>query len=189
MAVTDALAPVNAKLVRQIARRYRKNDLTVDPNEIIITVGATEAINLCLQADAKPDDVIAVASPTFYAMPHAIERTGMKTINVSRRSNNWPWPSAAAGFSAMTVTPTFDRAQKGTARQRPADPVRERQVLPDRGAVKPQSLGIERPQHARVGAVEVQLVADAVLDDRVVLCGRVLQAPAYARRQLGMTPA
>ncbi|SAK79590.1 aminotransferase-like domain-containing protein [Caballeronia ptereochthonis] len=81
--VTDALPPGNAKLVRQIARRYLENGMAVDPNEIIITVGATEAINLCLQAVARPGDVIAVESPTFYAMLHAIERMGMKAIEVS----------------------------------------------------------------------------------------------------------
>ncbi|HEX7910232.1 MAG TPA: PLP-dependent aminotransferase family protein, partial [Paraburkholderia sp.] len=81
--VTDALPPGNAALVRQIARRYLENGMAVDPNEIIITVGATEAINLCLQAVAKPGDVIAVESPTFYAMLHAIERMGMKAIEVS----------------------------------------------------------------------------------------------------------
>ena len=81
--VTEALPPGNPRLVRQIARRYLENGMSVDPNEIIITIGATEAINLCLQAVAKPGDVIAVESPTFYAMLHAIERMGMKAIEVS----------------------------------------------------------------------------------------------------------
>jgi len=57
--------------------------MSVDPNEIIVTVGATEAMNLCLQAVAKPGDTIAVESPTFYAMLHAIERMGMKAIEVA----------------------------------------------------------------------------------------------------------
>jgi DNA-binding transcriptional MocR family regulator len=81
--VTAALPPGHPRLVRQIARRHLENGMSVDPNEIIVTVGATEAINLCLQAVAKPGDVIAVESPTFYAMLHAIERMGMKTIEVS----------------------------------------------------------------------------------------------------------
>jgi DNA-binding transcriptional MocR family regulator len=54
----------------------------VDPDEIIITVGATEAINLSLQAVAKPGDTVAVESPTYYAMLHAIERLGMRAIEV-----------------------------------------------------------------------------------------------------------
>jgi DNA-binding transcriptional MocR family regulator len=81
--VTNALPPGSPELVRQIARRYLENGMAVDPNEIIVTVGATEAINLCLQAVAKPGDVIAVESPTFYAMLHAIERSGMKAIEVA----------------------------------------------------------------------------------------------------------
>lgn len=79
---TDGLPPGNPELIRQIARRYLENGQSVDPNEIIVTIGATEAINLCLQAVAKPGDTIAVESPTFYAMLHAIERMGMRAIEV-----------------------------------------------------------------------------------------------------------
>ncbi|QNN58813.1 PLP-dependent aminotransferase family protein [Diaphorobacter ruginosibacter] len=78
----NALPPGHPKLLRQIIRRHLDQGLAVDPAEAIITVGATEAINLCLQAVAKPGDVIAVESPTFYAMLHAIERMGMKVIEV-----------------------------------------------------------------------------------------------------------
>jgi len=78
----DDLPPGNPQLIRQIARRHMENGLAVDPSEIIITVGATEAINLCLQAVARPGDTIAVESPTFYAFLHAIERMGMRAIEV-----------------------------------------------------------------------------------------------------------
>ena len=81
--VMDDLPPGNPELIRQIARRYLENGQRVDPNEIIVTVGATEAINLCLQAVAKPGDTIAVESPTFYAMLHAIERMGMRAVEVA----------------------------------------------------------------------------------------------------------
>ncbi len=56
--------------------------MPVDPEEIVITVGATEAINLRLQAVAKPGDTVAVESPTYYAMLHATERLGMRAIEV-----------------------------------------------------------------------------------------------------------
>jgi DNA-binding transcriptional MocR family regulator len=78
----NALPPGHPKLLRQIVRRHLDQGLVVDPAEAIITVGATEAINLCLQAVAKPGDVIAVETPTFYAMLHAIERMGMKVVEV-----------------------------------------------------------------------------------------------------------
>jgi DNA-binding transcriptional MocR family regulator len=83
MSVTDGLPPGHPRLIRQIARRYLENGMSIGPNEIIVTAGATEAINLCLQAVAKPGDTIAVESPTFYAMLHAIERMGMKAIEVA----------------------------------------------------------------------------------------------------------
>ena len=79
----DDLPPGNPELIRQIARRYAENGVPVDPDEIIITLGATEAINLSLQAVAKPGDTVVVESPTFYAMLHAIERLGMRAIAVA----------------------------------------------------------------------------------------------------------
>lgn len=81
--VTDALPPGNPQLIRQIARRYLENGTAIDPNEIVVTIGATEAINLCLQAVGKTGDTVAVESPTFYAMLHAIERMGMKAIEIA----------------------------------------------------------------------------------------------------------
>jgi DNA-binding transcriptional MocR family regulator len=78
----DDLPPGNPELIRQIARRYAENGVPVDPQEIVITVGATEAINLSLQAVARPGDTVAVESPTYYAMLHAIERLGMRAIEV-----------------------------------------------------------------------------------------------------------
>jgi DNA-binding transcriptional MocR family regulator len=78
----DDLPPGNSQLIRQIARRYAENGVPVDPEEIVISVGATEAINLSLQAVAKPGDTVAVESPTYYAMLHAIERLGMRAIEV-----------------------------------------------------------------------------------------------------------
>ncbi|MHA7680317.1 aminotransferase-like domain-containing protein [Cupriavidus sp. PET2-C1] len=111
--VTNALPPGNPRLVRQIARRYLENGMPVDPNEIIITVGATEAINICLQAVAKPGDVIAVESPTFYAMLHAIERMGMKAIEVSTHPEYGIDIAALAGImksqpiAACMVMPNF----------------------------------------------------------------------------------
>jgi DNA-binding transcriptional MocR family regulator len=79
----DDLPPGNAELIRQIARRYAESGVPVDPGEIVITLGATEAINLSLQAVAKPGDTVVVESPTYYAMLHAIERLGMRAIAVA----------------------------------------------------------------------------------------------------------
>lgn len=86
--VIDDLPPGNQELIRQIARRYLESGIAVEPEEIVVTIGATEAINLCLQAVARPGDTVAVESPTFYAMLHAIERMGMRAIEVATHPSN-----------------------------------------------------------------------------------------------------
>jgi DNA-binding transcriptional MocR family regulator len=77
------LPPGNPELIRQIARRHLENGLAIDAGEIIVTHGATEAINLCLQAVARPGAAIAVESPTYYALLHAIERLGMRALAIT----------------------------------------------------------------------------------------------------------
>jgi DNA-binding transcriptional MocR family regulator len=78
----DDIPPGHPELIRQIARRHLASGLSVDPAEVVVTVGATEAINLCLQAVARPGDTIAVESPTYYAMLMAIERLGMRAVEI-----------------------------------------------------------------------------------------------------------
>jgi DNA-binding transcriptional MocR family regulator len=62
-------------------RRHLENGLPVDASEIIVTTGATEALNLCLQAGAA-GSAIAVESPTYYALLQAIERMGMQVVEI-----------------------------------------------------------------------------------------------------------
>lgn len=82
MGMTADLPPGNPELIRQIARRHLENGLPVDAAEIIVTTGATEALNLCLQAVAAPGSVIAVESPTYYALLQAIERMRMHVVEI-----------------------------------------------------------------------------------------------------------
>ena len=81
--VIDDIPPGHPDMLRQIARRHLDSGLRVNPDEVIVTVGATEAMNLCLQAVAKPGDTIAIESPTYYAMLHSIERMGMRAVEVA----------------------------------------------------------------------------------------------------------
>lgn len=80
--ILNDLPPGNEGLRQQIAKRYLQNGLDISPDDIVITHGATEAINLCLQAVAKAGDTIAIESPGYYALAHAIERMGMKVAEV-----------------------------------------------------------------------------------------------------------
>jgi DNA-binding transcriptional MocR family regulator len=79
--VTD-LPPGNEELRRQIALRYLAHGANVAPQEIVVTSGAMEGLNLCLQAVTRPGDLIAIESPTFYAGLQASERLGLKVIEI-----------------------------------------------------------------------------------------------------------
>ena len=61
--IVDDLPPGNERLRRQIALRYLVDGFGVDADEIIVTSGALEALNLCLQAVTRPGDVVVVESP------------------------------------------------------------------------------------------------------------------------------
>jgi DNA-binding transcriptional MocR family regulator len=80
-AVQD-LAPGNADLRRQIALRYLAEGVHVHADDIVITNGALEALNLSLLAVARPGDSVVIESPTFYAALQALERAGLHAIEV-----------------------------------------------------------------------------------------------------------
>jgi DNA-binding transcriptional MocR family regulator len=78
----EDLPPGNTELRRWIARRYRLSGCAIDPEEIIITNGALEAIHLSLQALTRPGDAVAVESPTFYATLQAIEHLHLRAVEI-----------------------------------------------------------------------------------------------------------
>jgi DNA-binding transcriptional MocR family regulator len=78
----DDLSPGNASLRRQIALRYLADGLQVHTDEIVVTHGALEALNLCLEAVTRPGDAVLIESPTFYAALQALERIGLEAIEV-----------------------------------------------------------------------------------------------------------
>ena len=77
------LTPGNLALRRQLSLRYVVDGTGVDTEEIVVTNGAMEALNLCLQATTRPGDIVAVESPTFYAALQALERLNLKAVEVA----------------------------------------------------------------------------------------------------------
>lgn len=76
------LSPGDIELRRQIALRYMIDGLHVPIEEIVVTSGALEALNLCLSAVTRPGDTVIIESPTFYAALQAIERNGLRAVEV-----------------------------------------------------------------------------------------------------------
>ena len=78
----DDLTPGNPALRRQIALRYLADGLRVHTDEIVVTNGALEALNLCLAAVTRPGGAVVVESPCFYGALQALERLGLQAIEV-----------------------------------------------------------------------------------------------------------
>ncbi|NKF20962.1 PLP-dependent aminotransferase family protein [Solimonas marina] len=70
-------------LRHEIARMYAGMGCSIDPDEVLITNGCMEALNLALRAIAAPGDVIAVESPTFFGFLQIIENLGMKAVEIA----------------------------------------------------------------------------------------------------------
>jgi DNA-binding transcriptional MocR family regulator len=79
---TYAFPPGNEKLRRQIARHALDGGCSLHSDDIIITNGCMEALNLCLRAVAKAGDTIALESPTYFGLLQIIESLGMKALEI-----------------------------------------------------------------------------------------------------------
>ena len=78
----EDLSPGSAELRRQIAKRYASHGVRVPATEIVVTSGALEALNLCLAAVTRPGDVVAIESPAFYGALQAVERLGLRAVEI-----------------------------------------------------------------------------------------------------------
>jgi DNA-binding transcriptional MocR family regulator len=66
----------------QLAFRYQEQGVAVNPNDILITNGAQEALSIALQCVAKAGDIIAIESPCFFGIIELIETLGMKALEI-----------------------------------------------------------------------------------------------------------
>jgi DNA-binding transcriptional MocR family regulator len=80
--LTQQLPGGHEGLRRQIARRYLRLGLSVSPDEIVLTDGALEGLNLSLQLLTQPGDAVLIESPCFYAALQALERLGLRAVEV-----------------------------------------------------------------------------------------------------------
>lgn len=72
----------NPDLMRQIALRYMISGVRLPMEELVITNGALEALNLGLQSVTQAGDLVAIESPTFYACLQVLERLQLKAVEI-----------------------------------------------------------------------------------------------------------
>ncbi len=73
----------NPNLLKQIALRYAIAGVKAPVEEIVVTSGAMEALNLCLQAVTRPGDVVLIESPAFYASLQVVELLQLQAVEIS----------------------------------------------------------------------------------------------------------
>ncbi len=65
-----------------LAQRALHWGMSLSPDEIQVTHGCIEALNIALRAVAQPGDTIAVESPTFYGLLQVLESLGMRAVEI-----------------------------------------------------------------------------------------------------------
>jgi DNA-binding transcriptional MocR family regulator len=72
----------NAAFREVLAKRALASGLVLAPEDVIVTHGCIEALNLALRAVAQPGDTIAVESPTFYGLLQILESLGLRALEI-----------------------------------------------------------------------------------------------------------
>ena len=73
-------------LTREIARRYLQAGVPMSHDELVITSGCTEAINLCLRAVTKPGDTIAIETPAYFGFLEIIQALNLRALEIPTSS-------------------------------------------------------------------------------------------------------
>ncbi|MEB3766427.1 PLP-dependent aminotransferase family protein [Acinetobacter sp. MD2] len=78
----DSLPPGQLALREKIAQRYRMQGVATSADDIVITSGGLDALNLALQSVAKAGDYILLQQTIFYGAWQAAERLGLNVITI-----------------------------------------------------------------------------------------------------------
>lgn len=69
-------------LAREVARRYLKAGTLVSHEEMVITLGCTEALNLALRAVTRPGDTVALETPAYFGFLQIVQSLGLKVLEI-----------------------------------------------------------------------------------------------------------
>nr|WKF56048.1 2-aminoadipate transaminase [Paraburkholderia busanensis] len=79
-----------------IARRALAAGIQIGADDIIMTHGGIEAVNLALRAVTQPGDTVAVESPCFFGLLQALESLGLRALEIPVS------PSTGLSIEALT---------------------------------------------------------------------------------------
>lgn len=70
------------ELRKQIVLKYKEYGLISHYQDVVITNGCMDSVTLALNLIAKPGDIIAIESPTYYGFLQLIESLGMYAVEI-----------------------------------------------------------------------------------------------------------
>jgi len=76
------LPPGLEELRVQIAQRAFRIGCHFSPNDLVITSGATEAIDISLHAICKPGDIVAIESPMYFGTLQSLEVHDLRALEI-----------------------------------------------------------------------------------------------------------
>jgi len=66
----------------QVAQCILRAGVVISPDDLLITNGALEALNLSMQAVCRPGDLVAVESPTYFGILQIMEAQGLRVLEI-----------------------------------------------------------------------------------------------------------
>jgi DNA-binding transcriptional MocR family regulator len=70
------------RLRQELARRALHWGQALEADDIAVTCGCTEAVMLALTAVTRPGSTVAIESPTYFGLLHALESLGLKALEL-----------------------------------------------------------------------------------------------------------
>lgn len=79
------MEPLRKEIVKYMKRRF---NLTYDPNEVVVTVGGSEAIDLAVRALVEPGDEVLIPQPSFVCYEPIVTLAGGVPVTIELKSYN-----------------------------------------------------------------------------------------------------
>ena len=73
------------EICRYLSRRF---ELDYQPNEVVVTVGGSEAIDLCIRALVQPGDEVIIPEPCFVCYEPITQLTGGVPVHIATRAED-----------------------------------------------------------------------------------------------------
>ena len=98
-----------------IARRALDAGMRLAPEQVVVTHGCIEALNVALRAVARPGDTVAVESPTYYGLLQVLESLGLRALEIPTSPSTglsidaleFALQTQPAGIQAVVVVPNL----------------------------------------------------------------------------------